>query len=165
MIGSTPVRLRRCLFVVVLCALSTSPLIAQDPPARRINTPAMKPATELIGQSLGLSASILAIGAVLLIAGRHYQSRLVQSGRLSPVSGHSDRPQVTGRIRLTPRQSVHVVRVGGRVLVLGTGPQGSPELLTEWQADPESQGSIDHDLSRIDPFPALTILPDSEAAA
>ena len=49
--------------------------------------------------------------------------------------------------------------------MLGTGPQGSPELLTEWQADSESQSLIDHDLSRIDPFPALTILPDSEAAA
>ena len=165
MIGSTPVRLRRCLFVVVLCALSTSPLIAQDPPARRISAPAMKPATELIGQSLGLSASILAIGAVLLIAGRHYQSRLVQSGRLGPVAGLSDRPQVTGRIRLTPRQSVHVVRVGGRVLVLGTGPQGSPELLTEWQADSESQDLMIQELTNNAPFPALTILPDSEAAA
>ena len=49
--------------------------------------------------------------------------------------------------------------------VLGTGPQGSPELLTEWQADSEPQGLIDHDLSRIDPIPVLTILPDSEAAA
>jgi len=165
MIGSTPIRFRRWSFVAVLCAISTSPVIAQDAPARRINAPSTKPASELIGQSLGLSASILAIGAVLLIAGRHYQSRLVQSGRLSPVSGHSDRPQVTGRIRLTPRQSVHVVRVGGRVLVLGTGPQGSPELLTEWQADSESQSLMDQQLNHIDTIPSLTILPDSEAAA
>lgn len=165
MIGSIPIRLHRWPFAVVLCAFSGLPVIAQDPPARRTIAPAMKPASELIGQSLGLSASILAIGAVLLIAGRHYQSRMTRSGRLGAIAGPSDRPQVTGRIRLTPRQSVHVVRVGGRVLVLGTGPQGSPELLTEWQADAESQDLTIQELSDTNPAQSLAILPESEAAA
>jgi flagellar biogenesis protein FliO len=165
MISSIPIRFRLWPFVALLCASSVSNVIAQDAPARRINAPATKPASALISQSLGLSASILAIGAVLLIAGRHYQSRLIKSGRPGPVNDLSDRPQVTGRIRLTPRQSVHVVRVGGRVLVLGTGPQGSPELLTEWHADLESQDHTFQDLNRLDTAPSLTILPDSEAAA
>ena len=165
MIGSIPIRLHRWSLLVLLCAFSASPVIAQDPPARRAIAPAMKPASELIGQSLGLSAFILAIGAVLLIAGRRYQSRLARSGRPGTVAGASDRPQVTGRIRLTPRQSVHVVRVGGRVLVLGTGPQGSPELLTEWQADSDSEDLTNLDLSDTSPVQPLTILPESEAAA
>ena len=40
--------------------------------------------------------------------------------------------RVVGRVNLTPRHSVALLRVGDRTLILGTGPQGPPALLGEW---------------------------------
>jgi flagellar biogenesis protein FliO len=39
--------------------------------------------------------------------------------------------EVLGRASLSPRQAVTLVRVGDRVLILGTGPQGAPTHLGE----------------------------------
>lgn len=39
--------------------------------------------------------------------------------------------RVVGRASLSPRHTVHLLSVGGRVLIVGTGPQGSPSLLGE----------------------------------
>jgi flagellar biogenesis protein FliO len=39
--------------------------------------------------------------------------------------------QVIGRVSLSPKHSVYLLRVGRRVLVLGAGPQGPPALITE----------------------------------
>ena len=38
---------------------------------------------------------------------------------------------VVGQTRLSPKHSVYLVRVGGRVLILGAGPGGSPSTLGE----------------------------------
>ncbi len=170
MIGSNRISDVRRLLLALICALFVSSASAQQEAAgtlRRASTPAvMKPASELVGQSLGLSASILALGAVLLVASRLYQGRLRNSrwpGQASPAS--TDRPQVTGRVRLTPRQSVHVLRIGNRVLVLGTGSQGSPELLSEWQADSDLHPPTIQELDDPVQIQALSIAPQSEAAA
>lgn len=48
--------------------------------------------------------------------------------------------QVVGRVSLSPKHSVYMLRVGGRVLLLGAGPQGPPTLITELVDIPE--GSI-----------------------
>ena len=39
--------------------------------------------------------------------------------------------QVVGRVSLTPRHSIFVVRAGQRRLLIGTGAQGAPTLLGE----------------------------------
>jgi hypothetical protein len=39
--------------------------------------------------------------------------------------------RVVGRTALSPRHSVYLLRVGDRVLILGTGPQGAPANLGE----------------------------------
>jgi hypothetical protein len=39
--------------------------------------------------------------------------------------------QVVGRVSLSPKHSVYLLRVGRRVLVVGAGPQGPPALITE----------------------------------
>jgi flagellar biogenesis protein FliO len=39
--------------------------------------------------------------------------------------------QVVGRVSLSPKHTVYMLRVGQRVLLLGAGPQGAPALLTE----------------------------------
>ena len=43
--------------------------------------------------------------------------------------------QVIGRVSLSPRQSIVLVRAGNRVLLIGTGAQGAPSLLGELPAD------------------------------
>lgn len=39
--------------------------------------------------------------------------------------------RVVGRTSLSPRHTVHLLSVGDRVLIVGTGPQGAPSLLGE----------------------------------
>lgn len=39
--------------------------------------------------------------------------------------------QVVGRVPLSPKQSIVLVKAGGRVLLVGTGPQGAPSYLGE----------------------------------
>jgi hypothetical protein len=38
---------------------------------------------------------------------------------------------VVGRVSLSPKHSVYLIRVGRRVLLVGTGPQGPPSLISE----------------------------------
>jgi flagellar protein FliO/FliZ len=39
--------------------------------------------------------------------------------------------QVIGRVSLSPRHTVYMLRVGRRVLLVGAGSQGSPSLISE----------------------------------
>ncbi len=67
----------------------------------------------------GIAAALAVFGGVSLAQKRFLPGR--DSGPL----------QVVGRASLSPRQSVYLVRVGGRVLILGSGPQGPPSALGE----------------------------------
>ncbi len=46
--------------------------------------------------------------------------------------------QVVGRLSLSPKHSVYTLRVGRRLLLLGTGPQGPPSLIAELDDVPEA---------------------------
>jgi hypothetical protein len=46
--------------------------------------------------------------------------------------------QVVGRVSLSPKHSVYLLRVGRRVLLVGAGPQGPPSLISELDDLPES---------------------------
>ena len=39
--------------------------------------------------------------------------------------------QVVGRVSLSPKHTVYMLRVGRRVLLVGAGSQGSPSLISE----------------------------------
>ena len=45
--------------------------------------------------------------------------------------------QVVGRVSLSPKHSVYLLRVGQRVLVVGAGPQGPPALIAEVENVPQ----------------------------
>ena len=62
--------------------------------------------------------------------------------------------RVVGRTSLSPKQTVYLLRVGDRVLLIGAGPQGPPSLLGEL-TDPA-------ELRRLAPRPG--ILPARESA-
>jgi hypothetical protein len=67
-------------------------------------------------------------------------------------AGASSALTVMGRVGLSPKHSVHLVRAGTRILLIGTGPQGAPSLLGQW-TDEESSSSL---ASLADGWPAPT---------
>ena len=74
---------------------------------------------------VGIAAAFAAVGAVSLAAKRFNLNLNLGMAREGGSIG------VIGQARLSPRHSVHLVRVGGRVLIVGTGPAGSPTTLGE----------------------------------
>jgi flagellar biogenesis protein FliO len=69
---------------------------------------------------------VLAAGGAAAIAAR----------RLGP-RAPAGAVQVVGRVSLSPRHSVFLVKVGRRVLVVGAGPQGPPALIAELEDLPQ----------------------------
>ena len=45
---------------------------------------------------------------------------------------------VIGRVSLSPKHSVYLLRVGKKVLLIGAGPQGPPSLISELDDVPDS---------------------------
>ncbi len=50
--------------------------------------------------------------------------------------------QVVGRVSLSPRHSIFLVRAGPRVLLIGTGTQGAPALLGELTGTNEAETDL-----------------------
>lgn len=110
-------------------AKSSKPVRGASPPTRP------NPVTPMLERSLGWTGGILAVGACALILSRKLnRSAGLQLDRLE------DRPRITSRVQLTPRQAVHVVRIGSRTLVIGTGSQGAPVALAHWHDDSSETG-------------------------
>lgn len=160
-------RILHALMVGVIgCAVMACNASAEEPakpsPARAMMAAQPRPATELLGRSLGLTAAILAVGGVVLAASRKISPNFIPDRYLKHTFAEHQHPRVTGRVRLTPRQTVHTVSIGDRVLVLGTGPQGAPELLTEWVVEKETPEADQEEISENQPAGALKL---AEAAA
>jgi hypothetical protein len=65
---------------------------------------------------------------------------LVTAVRRFRPAGAAGSVEVVGRVSLSPRHSVYLLRVGRRVLLVGAGPQGPPALISELDelpADPQ----------------------------
>ena len=84
--------------------------------------------------SLGMIGITLALAVCggIIAAGRRFLPQVPGVGM-----------QVVGRVSLSPKHSVYLLRVGRRVLLVGAGPQGSPSLISELD-----------DLAEIEPEPA-----------
>jgi flagellar biogenesis protein FliO len=67
------------------------------------------------------------VGAVLLLllAGLSWLTRRVQAGALGGGGGSR------ARVVLTNQHAVHLIEVGGKRLLVGTGPSGAPRVLVE----------------------------------
>lgn len=83
---------------------------------------------------VGLAGSfaLVQVGAVLMIL----VAALAWVGRWIRTTG----PRGTRSIRLTADHAVHVVELGGRSFVVGTGPGAAPCLLTEIPGDAAEPG-------------------------
>jgi flagellar biogenesis protein FliO len=87
---------------------------------RRISKVARTERSE--GWYLGMAgiAVVLALGGGIAAAARRFAPR-----------GGVGALQVVSRMSLSPKHTVFLVRAGGRVLLIGTGPQGAPALISE----------------------------------
>ncbi len=70
--------------------------------------------------ALASVAVVLAAAGGLAVAARRFNPR-PGVGALHVVS----------RVSLSPKHTVYLLRAGGRVLLVGTGPQGAPALISE----------------------------------
>jgi hypothetical protein len=71
-------------------------------------------------------AILLALGGGIAAAAR----------RFAPVNG-TGALKVISRVGLSPKHTVYLLRAGGRVLLVGTGPQGAPALISELDEFPQ----------------------------
>jgi hypothetical protein len=70
----------------------------------------------------GIALALAVCGAISVATrGRWRWPRVHAAGTL----------RVVGRTSLSPRHTVHLLSIGDRVLIIGTGPQGAPSLLGE----------------------------------
>ena len=87
------------------------------------------------------------IGSVVAGDDRHHPGLavcggIIAAGRRFLPQGAGVGMQVVGRVSLSPKHTVYLLRVGRRVLLVGAGPQGSPSLISELD-----------DLAEIEPDP------------
>jgi Flagellar biosynthesis protein, FliO len=85
------------------------------------------------------SWSLVMIGITLALA---VSGGIIAAGRRFLPQGTGVGMQVVGRVSLSPKHTVYLLRVGRRVLLVGAGPQGSPSLISELD-----------DLAEIEPDP------------
>lgn len=134
------------------CAAFAQESTAGRPAAVRTPLPSPGRPSEMLGRSLSLSAVILATGGVVLLLGRRFQAKGLRLAQGSAPAHLAHKPRITSRVRLTNRQMVHVMQLGDRVLVLGTGSQDAPVLLAQWNAldDPIGTEFDENDTQPID---------------
>jgi flagellar biogenesis protein FliO len=76
-------------------------------------------------------AILLALGGGIAAAAR----------RFAPGNG-AGALQVISRVGLSPKHTVYLLRAGDRVLLVGTGPQGAPSLISELDEIPQTAPAI-----------------------
>jgi flagellar protein FliO/FliZ len=75
--------------------------------------------------------------------------------------------QVVGRVSLSPRHSIYLVRAGRRTLIVGAGAQGSPTLLGELgELEPDQEQFTDRpsDTPATAEFPVQGFIPAAQRA-
>jgi flagellar protein FliO/FliZ len=119
---------------------------------RTSDVPARSPASAgwWLG-STGIALALAICGAACVAARKYWPQN--STGLL----------RVVGRVSLSPRQSIYLVRAGRRVILIGAGGQGAPTLLgelSETEQDEDEQETADLDLSS---FPGPVEPPAAQA--
>ncbi len=71
--------------------------------------------------------------------------------------------RVIGRVSLSPRQSIFLVRAGRRVILIGAGGQGAPTLLGELSESEQTDDQYETTDPEPSAFPGLSGLPAPQA--
>ncbi len=85
--------------------------------------------TSSAGRERGSDAWYLALASVAVLLGA--VGGLALAARRFNLRPGSGALHVVSRVSLSPKHAVYLVRAGGRVLLVGTGPQGAPTLISE----------------------------------
>ncbi len=142
----------RAAFALALgFALATGGITS--PPARaQSSTPARRPVARAEGAAASSSRSprpevgasgswwIGTAGMALALAACGWASLAARRFLPKRLDGASN-VRVVGRTTLSPKHSVYLLDIGGRVLIVGTGPQGAPSLLGEMLSEDWSEPS------------------------
>src|SRR5262249_31540684 len=85
------------------------------------------PKVPRLGGSDTWSPAMIGITLALAVCGG-----IIAAGRrFLPHQGAVVGMQVVGRVSLSPKHTVYMLRVGRRMLLIGAGPQGAPALISE----------------------------------
>lgn len=115
--------------LAVLCTLAIAPSARADEDPRPVRHPVSRPAEKAEARPGGSSGFWLGAGGIG-VALAAFGAVSLAAKRARP-SSESKTLKVVGRASLSPRHAIHLVRVGDRILIVGTGPQGAPALLGE----------------------------------
>ena len=97
---------------------------------RRASSAGAKDGADTWYLGMAVIAVLLAIGGGVAFMGRRFVPR-PGAGALHVVS----------RVSLSPKHTVYLLRAGGRVLLVGTGPQGAPALISELDEMPPPESA------------------------
>ncbi|MDX2035186.1 MAG: flagellar biosynthetic protein FliO [Isosphaeraceae bacterium] len=133
------------------------------PPHPRIDR---SPGSTSVGSGSGWGASVgvaLALGALGLAS---WFARRWASGNAG-LAGAGPSLRVIGRTSLSGKHAIHLVSVGDRILIVGTGVQSSPSLLgeldeTEWSRA-ATEGGENRDPIATRPRPASAAAPQDSS--
>jgi flagellar biogenesis protein FliO len=103
------------------------------PPSREPSRDSAAAYQEVAPRSSGWWLSSAAITLVLAVCGTICIAARRYRGGVTPAS-----LRIVGRVSLSSRHSIFLVRAGDRVLLIGTGSQGAPTLLGELGGENES---------------------------
>jgi hypothetical protein len=92
------------------------------PPGKTVRRPG-EPSRAASGWWVGMAGLALALAVFGAVS--------MASRKLMPGRGAGPF-EVLARASLSPKHTVHLVRAGDRMLIVGTGPQGPPALLGDW---------------------------------
>jgi flagellar protein FliO/FliZ len=121
---------------------------------RTSDVPARSPATAgwWLG-STGIALALAICGAACAAARKYWPQNSTGMVR------------VVGRVSLSPRQSIYLVRAGRRVILIGAGGQGAPTLLGELSESEQIEGQEEAADPGTSSFPGLTGLPAPHAGS
>ena len=121
------------LLILVSNALTRADAIESDSPRRPVSREALSSSpgrTE--NNTSGWWVGTVGIAAALALCG---WVSIASKKFLPKASATAPNLRVLGRTHLSPKHAVYLLDIGGRTLLIGTGPQGAPSLLGELDGD------------------------------
>lgn len=128
--------LRALWIACALCLAASSAQAEETPKAGRHAIPRSSDRPGSGESSSSGPFSMIFGGLGVILAGFGAFVVLAKKTRLESTTANL---RVVGRVSLSPRQSVYLLRVGDRTLIVGTGGQGPPSILGEMKASEESE--------------------------
>ena len=119
---------RALLLILAISPLARADAIEPNAPRRPISREAISSPVRRTVSNGGWWMGVVGITTALAVCG---WVSIASRKFLPKALANAPNLRVVGRTSLSPKHSVYLLDVGGRVLLVGTGPQGAPSLLGE----------------------------------